>query len=118
MGCYALFTGTAIFIGLLYVSVLQPGIIDGAPAGERLNLTLDSAEVENTLNNLQTSEGVNIGALVLRLIPTNLVASMEAGDMLPLIFFNTRFAMGAVITRDAESALTDPSSLICVEPSR
>ena len=58
MGCYALFTGTAIFIGLLYVSVLQPGIIDGAPAGERLNLTLDSAEVENTLNNLQTSEGV------------------------------------------------------------
>ena len=108
MGCYALFTGTAIFIGLLYVSVLQPGIIDGAPAGERLNLTLDSAEVENTLNNLQTSEGVNIGALVLRLIPTNLVASMEAGDMLPLIFFSVLFGyfMTRIPAKQAEVLIT------------
>jgi len=108
MGCYALFTGTAIFIGLLCVSVLQPGIIDGAPAGERLNLTLDSAEVENTLNNLQTSEGVNIGALVLRLIPTNLVASMEAGDMLPLIFFSVLFGyfMTRIPAKQAEVLIT------------
>lgn len=97
MACYALFTGTAILTGLLFVTVLQPGIIDGEPAGERLNLTLDSAQVENTLNNLQTSGGVNIGAQVLRLIPTNLITSMEAGDMLPLIFFSVLF--GYFMTR-------------------
>ena len=48
----------------------------------------------------------------------SLLARLLRWLLLPLIFFNTRFAMGAVITRDAESALTDPSSLICVEPSR
>jgi proton glutamate symport protein len=100
IGCYALFTGSAILTGLLYVTVLHPGIIDGAPAGARLNLTLDSAQVENTLNNLQTDGGVNIAAQLLRLIPTNLISSMEAGDMLPLIFFSVLF--GYFMTRIPE----------------
>lgn len=97
MACYAMFTSTAIVIGLMYVSVLEPGIVDGEPAGARLNLTLDSTEVSGALNNLQSQDGVDFAALVLRLVPTNLVASMQAGDMLPLIFFSVLF--GYFMTR-------------------
>src|ERR1044071_3577649 len=38
MGCYALFTTSAILVGLFFVNVMKPGFIDGAPAGEQLAL--------------------------------------------------------------------------------
>lgn len=97
MACYAMFTTSAIFIGLLYVTVLKPGEVDGEPAGARLNLTLDSEQVSNTLNNLTAADGVNFSELILRLVPTNLITSMEQGDMLPLIFFSVLF--GYFMTR-------------------
>lgn len=108
MGCYAMFTTTAIFIGLLYVTMLKPGVIDGEPAGERLNLTLDSEQVSSTLNNLTATEGVDFSALILRLVPTNLMSAMEAGDMLPLIFFSVLFGyfMTRIPAKQAELMFT------------
>jgi Na+/H+-dicarboxylate symporter len=103
-----MFTTTAIFIGLLFVTVLQPGVIGGEPAGARLNLTLDSQQVSDTLNNLQTEQGVDFSTLILRLVPTNLISAMEAGDMLPLIFFSVLFGyfMTRIPAKQAELMFT------------
>jgi proton glutamate symport protein len=90
MGCYALFTTTAILIGLLFVSVMKPGIIDGAPAGAQLNLTLDTAQAA-TLNSIGQGSSGDILGIFLRMIPTNVVAAASGTDVMPLIFFGILF---------------------------
>ena len=56
LGCYALFTTSAILIGLFFVTVMKPGFIDGAPAGDQLNLPLSAAQ-ETTLETIGQREG-------------------------------------------------------------
>ena len=91
MACYALFTTTAILVGLFFVNVMKPGYLDGAPAGEQLALPL-SAQQETTINNIgQRSEGANILGIFLRMIPTNVFAAASVNDVLPLIFFGILF---------------------------
>ncbi len=91
MGCFALFTSTAIFVGLFFVSVLTPGIIDGEPAGERLNLTLDNESVNTTLSTIEGRDGGDIVDLFIRMVPTNVVGAAVAGDITSLIFFSLLF---------------------------
>ena len=91
MACYALFTTTAILVGLFFVSVMKPGIIDGVPAGAQLNLTLDSAQVNSTLGSIGQSDGGDILGIFLRMIPTNVVGAATGTDVMPLIFFGILF---------------------------
>jgi Na+/H+-dicarboxylate symporter len=91
MGCFALFTSTAILVGLFFVSVMTPGIVDGEPAGESLNLTLDNDTVNSTLSSMEGRDGGDIVELFIRMVPTNVVGAAVAGDITSLIFFSLLF---------------------------
>ncbi|MES2624059.1 MAG: dicarboxylate/amino acid:cation symporter [Pseudomonadota bacterium] len=91
MGCFALFTSTAILVGLFFVSIMTPGIVDGEPAGEQLNLTLDDQAVNSTLSTIEGRDGGDIVDLFIRMVPTNVVGAAVAGDITSLIFFSLLF---------------------------
>ena len=75
MGCFALFTSSAILVGLFFVTVMSPGLRDGEPAGAQLNLTLDGAQVNSALSNIQTTDSSDILGIFLRMVPTNIIGS-------------------------------------------
>lgn len=80
----------AILIGLLFVNLFTPGIIDGEPAGERLNLSSQS-EVESQLEKVSGRDTGDIAAVFLRMIPPNIVEAAADGQMLGLICFSLLF---------------------------
>lgn len=86
---YYLFSGlAAILTGLMLVNLIEPGIIDGMPAGERLGLDASTGEV------LAKVEGKGAGDLfkvLLQLFPPNIVKAAADGDMLGLIVFALLF---------------------------
>ena len=90
MGCYALFTTSAILVGLFYVTLMKPGYIDGVPAGEQLNLPLSAAQ-ETTLESIGERSSSDILGIFLRMVPTNVVSAATANDVMPLIFFGILF---------------------------
>ncbi len=83
----------AIFIGLLLVNVIQPGLDDGVPVGERMGLVAETTEVGEELSGRGASDLVGI---ILRMIPENPVAAASSGQMLPMIVFCMLF--GAALT--------------------
>lgn len=85
---FALTTLAAILTGLLFINLLQPGIIDGVAAGPRLGLSADTASV---LEKIQHRGGDDIAAVVLRTVPPNLIEAAANGEMLGLIFFGLVF---------------------------
>lgn len=87
LGYYALSSMLAILVGLFYVNVFSPGIIDGVAAGESLNLSLDEATLASAVATVEGRGGADIAAIFLRMIPTNIVAAAAEGQMLGLIFF-------------------------------
>jgi proton glutamate symport protein len=100
MACYALFTSSAILVGLFFVNVMTPGFIDGAPAGNQLNLPLSAAQ-ESTLDNIGERGTGDIFGIFLRMVPTSVVASAANNDVMPLIFFGILF--GFFMTRLPET---------------
>ncbi|MEY1662085.1 dicarboxylate/amino acid:cation symporter [Isoalcanivorax beigongshangi] len=85
---FMLSTLVAVLIGLLVANVLQPGIINGKPAGELLGLA------ENTHDVLAQIEGRSAGdfsTILLQLVPANLLDAASQGQMLGLISFSLLF---------------------------
>ena len=75
-------------IGITVVNIIQPGIVDGAPAKDMLGLSEDTSMV------MEKVEGKTAGDVVgifLRMIPTNVVKAASEGQMLGLIFFSLLF---------------------------
>jgi Na+/H+-dicarboxylate symporter len=94
LGFYALSSTLAILVGLLFVNLIAPGIIDGEPARDQLGLSVISESITEKV------EGKGQGDLVeifLRMVPTNIVAAAAEGQMLGLIFFSLLF--GYFMTR-------------------
>lgn len=87
LGYYALTSTLAILVGLFYVNLISPGIINGVAAGESLNLSLDEATLASAIASVEGRGGADIAAIFLRMIPTNIVAAAAEGQMLGLIFF-------------------------------
>ncbi|MDC1436541.1 dicarboxylate/amino acid:cation symporter [Gammaproteobacteria bacterium] len=87
LGYYALTSTLAILVGLFYVNLISPGIIDGVAAGESLNLSLDQGTLASAVASVEGRGGGDIAAIFLRMIPTNIVAAAAEGQMLGLIFF-------------------------------
>jgi Na+/H+-dicarboxylate symporter len=87
LGYYALTSTLAILVGLFYVNLISPGIIDGVAAGESLNLSLDEATLASAVASVEGRGGADVAAIFLRMIPTNIVAAAAEGQMLGLIFF-------------------------------
>lgn len=92
---YYLATGlVAILTGLLFVNLLAPGVLDGAPAGPAIGLS------QNTDSVLAAVEGKNAGEFLKvfeLLFPPNIVAAAAQGQMLGLICFSLLF--GIFVTR-------------------
>lgn len=82
-------TGTvAILTGLLMVNLLHPGIVDGKPAGPLLGLDADSAKVMDSVKDKGAGDML---AVVVRLVPDNVIAAAASGDMLGLVTFGFLF---------------------------
>jgi proton glutamate symport protein len=91
LGYYTLTSLAAILIGLLLVNLTTPGIIDGAPAGDSLNLGINDDELASTLAQVQDRDGGDLIAIFIRMVPSNIVAAAAEGQMLGLIFFSLLF---------------------------
>jgi Na+/H+-dicarboxylate symporter len=85
---YLLTTLTAILTGLVIVNLVQPGIVDGKPAGDLLALSADTANLEERLAGRGLGE---IPQILLRAVPENIVAAAADNEMLALIFFSALF---------------------------
>jgi proton glutamate symport protein len=81
-------TMIAVVTALILVNLVSPGIIDGAPAGERLGLSADTAMV--TASVADRGQGDLLDILV-RMIPVNVFEAAAKADMLGLIFFSILF---------------------------
>ncbi len=88
---YATTSTLAILVGLAFVNFLAPGIINGNPAGDALNLTADSGELAAVMANAEGRASGDIVYIFLRMVPTNIVGAAAEGELLGLIFFSLVF---------------------------
>lgn len=93
-GYYAVSSLVAILIGLVAVSVVAPGIVDGQPAKGIIGL---SSETDSVAKKVEGKSGKDIVEVFLRLVPENVVSDAAGGEMLGLIFFSLLF--GFFMTR-------------------
>lgn len=93
----------AILVGLVLVNLTQPGIIDGIPAGDRLNLG-SSDELADNLAKIQDRGAGDVVDVFLRMVPTNVVDAAASEQLLGLIFFAILFGffMARIGKRPAE----------------
>jgi Na+/H+-dicarboxylate symporter len=86
---YYIATSTiSITIGLIFVSIFQPGLIDGLPAKTILGLHADTSQVAASVT--ESSEQ-GLSSIFLRMVPPNIVSAAANGQMLGLIFFSLLF---------------------------
>jgi len=85
---YASTSLVAILIGLLFVNLFQPGIVDGEPARDIIGL---SSQTDEVMNNVGDKGAADIAEVFLRMVPANIVTAAANGQMLGLIFFSLIF---------------------------
>ncbi|MGF1656666.1 MAG: dicarboxylate/amino acid:cation symporter [Verrucomicrobiales bacterium] len=85
---YATTSFFAILVGLVLVNTIQPGIIDGQPASQVLNL---DAKTDDALRATEDRDLGDIAEVFLRMVPNNVFDSASRGDLLGLIFFSIVF---------------------------
>ena len=82
---FYLFSSTlAIIVGLVLVNAVQPGLVNGEPAGELMALSADPAEVAATVGDKDVGD---LAGIFIRMVPANIVKAAAEGEMLGLIFF-------------------------------
>ena len=87
----------AILIGLAVVNITTPGISNGKPAGEQLNLGTDKAELDTMLAKVEGRGSRDMLDIFMRMVPKNIFSAAHEGQMLGLIFFSILF--GVFMTR-------------------
>jgi Na+/H+-dicarboxylate symporter len=85
---YLLTTLIAIFIALLVVNTVQPGIVNGEPARELLALHADAGTVGASV---QSQAGRSLGDILLGMIPTNIFEAAAGGKLVGLLLFSLLF---------------------------
>lgn len=91
VGFYLISSFLAIMVGLLLVNLIAPGIVDGQPAKDILNLSSGS-DVQEKLASISGRGSGDFAAVFLRMLPPNLVsAASDNGQMLGLITFAVLF---------------------------
>lgn len=95
---YATTSLFAILVGLAIVNMLQPGMVDGAPAKELVGLSANAGDVAAKVAGKGSGDLVGV---FLRMVPTNVFAAAANGQMLGLIFFSLLF--GFFMTRIEEA---------------
>ncbi len=85
---YATTSLIAILIGLFFVNLLQPGIVDGEPARHIIGL---SSETDDVISKVGDKGAADIAEVLLRMVPPNIITAAANGQMLGLIFFSLIF---------------------------
>ncbi len=85
---YAATSLVAILIGLFFVNLFQPGVVDGVPARDIIGL---SAETDDVVSKVGDRGAADIAEVLLRMVPSNIVTAAANGQMLGLIFFSLIF---------------------------
>lgn len=86
---FELITTVAIILGITLANVFQPGHgIDMSQLS-----AVDISKYQSTTQEVQ-SHAHGLMGTILSLVPTNIIASMAKGDMLPVIFFSVLFGLG------------------------
>lgn len=97
---YYLGTGLlAVLVGLLYINLLEPGVVDGEPAGPSIGLAQDTQAVIGNIGDKGAGEFLKVFEMM---FPPNIVAAAAEGQMLGLICFSLLF--GVFILRLPEAA--------------
>ncbi|HRH81611.1 MAG TPA: dicarboxylate/amino acid:cation symporter [Thiobacillaceae bacterium] len=91
---YLTTTTLAVLVGLLALNLVQPGVVDGQPAKDRLGLAAETGAVMEKVAGRDSGDLIEI---VLRMVPPNIVSAAAEGQMLGLITFSLLF--GYFITR-------------------
>ena len=93
LGFYMLSSLLAICIGLAAVNISQPGIVDGEPAREQLNLSAPE-ELDGALDKVSGKSTEDIAGVFLRMLPTNIVdAAGDSNQLLAVIIFGVLFGL-------------------------
>jgi proton glutamate symport protein len=115
----------AVCVGLMFVNVIQPGLVDGQP-NPTLKAAMDSAleskaagEVGEIMKNA-SGGAASLLDIVRRAIPTNVIEACAKGDLLAIILFSILFAVAMVLVpggppkalQDTFNQLADVMTLI------
>ena len=90
IGFYLVSSLLAILVGLAFVNAFQPGIIDGQPAGQQLNLS-SPEELSDKLEKVEGKDAGDVVEVFLRMFPANIVKAAADGQMLGIITFGILF---------------------------
>ncbi len=93
-GYYVVTSLLAVVTGLLLVTLIEPGVIDGEPAKDRIGLHASS---ESVAAKVEGRGAGDIMGVFLRMVPANVIADAAEGEMLGLIFFSILF--GAIVNQ-------------------
>ena len=89
----------AILIGLLLVNLIVPGVVDGEPIGDIIQVS--DEQIQEAQSKVAGKESSGIADIFLRMVPVNIVSAAAEGQMLGLIFFSILF--GFFITKIPEA---------------
>ncbi|WP_096085548.1 dicarboxylate/amino acid:cation symporter [Agaribacterium haliotis] len=104
---YVFSSFAAIMVGLFFVNLIAPGIVDGEPAKDLLALS-DDAAVQSKLALVEGRGTGDIAAVFLRMLPPNIVAAAADGQMLGLITFGILFGYFMMqVAKEKRSVLED-----------
>lgn len=78
----------AIMVGLLIVNTIAPGVVGGEPAGDRLGLAEDTADV---LARIEGRGAGDFAGIIMQMVPSNLIQAAATGQLLGLIVFSLLF---------------------------
>jgi len=97
LGYTVAMSSIALIIGLTLVNVVQPGAgVDQATAQKMLAAGADRAQA---LLGGAAPEKFDIGSIILSLVPSNVFAAANQGNILAVMFFAVMVGVGLVLTR-------------------
>ncbi len=85
---YLATTLISVTVGLMVVNAVQPGIVNGEPVKDQINLTADVSDITAKVAGRDASDVVEV---FIRMIPPNIIDAAANGQMLGLIFFSLLF---------------------------
>lgn len=91
-GLFVITTLLAVATGMALINGVQPGVVNGQPAGALMGL---SAHTDAVLDGIAGRGAADVVAVFQRMVPANLFQAAVDGEMLGLIFFSLLFGFFA-----------------------
>jgi Na+/H+-dicarboxylate symporter len=88
LGFYLLTTLIAVLIALFLVNLIEPGVEDGQPVGDKFAFTADAATVTD---NVKARADTSVLDTVKGIVPSNIVEAAANTKLLALVFFSVLF---------------------------